>query len=90
MLLKTVNVKLDLTWKLNENEFSIDLSYKQAPINVKLYLDYMVKPVDNLKIFIPQNAISIEQLLGGFGQLNNIWSFPGNESWIGSGNNLQK
>ena len=82
LLLKTVGVKLDVSGKLNSEEFDVNLKYNQQPVDALVNFYYKVNKKDNIKIVLPKNAISFEEVLWGFGlnssglgtgDLQNIW-----------------
>jgi len=82
LLLKTVGVKLDVSGKLNSEEFDVNLKYNQQPIDALVDFYYKVKEKNNIKIVLPKNAIPFEEVLWGFGlnssglgtgDLQNIW-----------------
>ena len=67
LLLKTVGVKLDVSGKLNSEEFDVNLKYNQQPINILVDFYYKIKGKKDINISLPKNAISFEQILWGFG-----------------------
>ena len=60
--------KLDINWKLTNNEMNLWLSFDNNWILLKINLDWKYEEINNVNISLPENAISIQDLQNGFGQ----------------------
>jgi hypothetical protein len=59
---------LPISGLLNQNEFKLEVSYNQMPINAKVTFDYKInKEIKKLDLQLPSSAVSIEELFWWFG-----------------------
>jgi len=63
LLIKSTNIKTNISWILTSDKFVLNILYNENPVNVKLDFDYEAKSIWKTNVKIPKDAISYDKMM---------------------------